>query len=244
MTECASPSVEFIPAAHARALTARIEQARQRALDRLGPAPQTRTAAYWQQLFEANAAEVLSELRNVTLSAGFVVRYRFFGERGGDLLTRPFVARSGTDIEVVRQLIDWHPPPDSLPGALSSAPTQDEQLLYRHFSFPRTSPGFFEYWLVMQELWASARWAHSHLIVCAEELSQIVAGDGWEVVHPVETYEPAVVLGDPGARLAVLVQCRLARFSISLQQIDIDAAGCLRYADSILVASGPRGYVL
>jgi hypothetical protein len=239
-----SPSVEFVPAAHARTVTSRIEVAQQRALDRLGPAPRHIDAQYWQLLFEANAAEVLAELGTVTLAEGFVVRYRFFGQRGGDLLARPFVARSGTDIEVIRQLIDWHPPPDSVAGTLANAPTRDVELLYRHFSFPPTATGFFEYWLAMQELWASARWAHSQLIVSAEELSHITAGDGWEVMHPVEAYEPAVACNDQGARLAVLVHCRLERLAISLQQIDIHADRSLRYAQPILVAIGPRGYLL
>jgi hypothetical protein len=244
MAERPTPSVEFVPAAHVRTLTGRIEAARQRALDRLGSPPREADAHYWQLLFEANAAEVLAELASVTLAEGFVVRYRFFGRRGGDLLARPFVARSGTDIEAVRQLIDWHPPPDSVAGTLANAPNQDVELLYRHFSFPPTPTGFFEYWLAMQEVWASARWAHSQLIVCGEELSRITAGDSWEVMHPVETCEPAVVRNDQGARLAVLVHCRLERLSISLQQIDIDADRSLRYADPILIATGPRGYVL
>jgi len=244
MAACASPSVEFISAAHVRTVTGRIEVARQRALDRVGPAPRDADANYWQLLFETNAAEVLAELAAVTLPEGFVVRYRFFGQRGGDLLARPFVARSSTGIEIIRQLIDWHPPPDSLALALANTPTQDVELLYRHFSFAPTAPGFFEYWLAMQELWASARWAHSHVIASGEELSHITASDGWEVVRPVEVYEPAVVLNDQSARLAVLMQCRLERFSISLQQIDISADRSLRYADPILVAAGPRGYVL
>jgi len=115
-------------------------------------------------------------------------------------------------------------------------------LLYRHFSYPHTAVGVFEYWLAMQELWASERWAHSHVIASAGDLSQITAGDGWEVLHPVEVYEPAVVRSNGSARLAVLVECPLRRFEISLQQIEIGEDQSLRYGEAVLVASGPRGY--
>ena len=168
-------SVEFIPAAHVRSLTQRVQEARQRALDRHGVPPGELLAGYWEALFEANAAEVLAVLPAVTLHPGFVVRYRFFGQRGRDLLVRPFVARSTTDVDPVRRLLDWHPPPDSVASARAGVPTQDVDLLYRHFSFPPTAAAAFEYWLAMQELWASTLWVHSHLITSAVELSQITA---------------------------------------------------------------------
>jgi len=235
-------SVEFVPAAHVRAVTRRIADARQRALDRCGPPPMSADARYWEVLFEANAADVLAALPGVVLREGFVVRYRYFGQRGRDVVVRPFVARAGTDVDPVRRLLDWHPPPDSVDAG--RGPTQDVDLLYRHFSFPPTAIGVFEYWLAMQDMWASARWAHSHLIASADELSQITAGEGWQVVHPVEAYEPAVVRSDGGARLAVLVHCRLERFEITLQQIEIGPDHALCYVSPILVASGPRGYML
>lgn len=235
-------SVEFVPAAHVRTVTQRISEARQRAVDRGGTPPAEPGAAYWEALFEANAAEVLAVVPTVTLPAGFVVRYRFFERRGSDLLVRPFVARASTDVAAIRQLIDWHPPPDSVATALAGNPTQDVALLYRHFTFPHTAAGFFEYWLAMQELWASQRWAHAHLIASAVDLNQITSAPGWEVVHPVEAYEPAVVLGDHSARLAVLVESPLGRFQVRLEQIDIGADQSLRYGEPVLVASGPRGY--
>jgi hypothetical protein len=237
-------SVEFVPAARARALTASIQEARQRVLDARGVPPRKLDERYWQSLFEANAAGVLSVLSEVTLAEGFVVRYRFYGQRGRDLLVRPFVARRDTDVDTVRQLLDWHAPPDSTASVLAGAPTQDVDLLYRHFSYPRTAIGVFEYWLAMQELWASACWAHSHLIASAAELSQITAAEGWQVVHPVEAYEPAVVRSNGSARLAVLMQCPLGRFEIRLQQVDIQADQSLRYGESVLVAEGPKGYML
>jgi hypothetical protein len=237
-------SVEFVAAEHVRAVSARVQQAREAALGRCGPASQLSGADYWERLFEANAADVLAALGSVTLPDGFVVRYRFFGQRGRDLLVRPFVARASTDVETVRQLLDWHPPPDSIASAATHIPTQDVELLYRHFSFAHTATGVFDYWFAMQEVWASARWTHSHLIASAAELSQITSGDGWEVVHPVEAYEPAVVRDNGGARLAVLVQCPLQRYEIALQQIDIGGDQSLRYGEPVLVASGPRGYVL
>jgi hypothetical protein len=237
-------AVEFIPGAQVRAVTQRVEEGRQRALDRCGVPPNRTEAAYWERLFEANADEVLAALPAVRLPDGFVVRYRFFGQGGQNLLVRPFVARSGTDISAVRRLLDWHPAPDSVAGAQIGAATQDVELLYRHFSFPRTAVGVFEYWIAMQELWASQRWTHSHLIASAAELSQITSSGGWEVVRPVEAYEPAVVRADAGARLAVLVQCPLSRFEITLQQIEVGADQSLRYGEPVLVASGPRGYLV
>jgi len=238
----AAMAVEFIPLAHVRATTARIDTARQRALDRCGVPPASPDAAYWQTLFESNAAEVLAAFPTVGITLGCVVRYRFFGQHGSDLLVRPFVARATTDVETIRQLIDWHPAPDSVAASEAYRPTQDVDLLYRHCSYEPTATGVFEYWLVMQEVWASQRWAHSRVIASAAELSQITANSGWDVVHPVEVYEPAVVWGDGTARLAVLVHCPLRSFEVSLQQIEIAADHSLRYGEPVLVASGPRGY--
>jgi len=235
-------SVEFVSATQVRDLTRRIAAARQRALDGCGTPPREPDAHYWEALFEANAAAVLAVLPSVRLAAGYAVRYRFFAHRGRDLLVRPFVARTTTDVDSVRQLLDWHASPDSVASMLGHAPTQDVALLYRHFCFPRTAIGFFEYWLAMQELWASQRWTHSHLIASAAELSQLTSGEGWEVVHPVQTYEPAVVPSNGGARLAVLVGSPLGRFAIELQQIEIGDDQSLRYGESVLVATGPRGY--
>ncbi len=236
-------AVEFIPAAHVRATTGRVEAARQRALDRVGVPPPSPDADYWQAIFEATATEVLATLPAVRITPGFVVRYRFFGQRNGDLLVRPFVARATTDVETIRQLIDWHPAPDSVASSEAHRPTQDVELLYRHCSYEPTASGVFDYWIAMQELWASQRWAHSHVIASAAELSQITAAPGWNVLHPVEAYEPAVVRSDGTARLAVLVQCPLKAFTITLQQIEIAADRSVHYDEPVLVASGPRGYL-
>lgn len=244
IVETKTMPVEFIPAAHVRTLTRRIEESRQRAIDRCGPTPPAPDAGYWERLFEANAAEVLVALTAVQLAAGFVVHYRFFGQRGRDLMVRPFVARAGTEVDMIRRLIDWHPPPDALASALSNHSTRDVELFYGHFSFPATAAGVFEYWLAMQELWAGQRWTHSHLIASAEELSQITAADGWQVLHPVECYEPAVVRSNGSARVAVLMHSPLGRFEITLQQVDIAEDHSLRFAEPILVASGPRGYLV
>lgn len=94
----------------------------------------------------------------------------------------------------------------------------------------------------MQELWASQRWAYSHVLASAGEFSQITANPGWEVKQPVEAYEPAVVRDGRSARLAVLVECPLGHFQVSLEQIDIGTDQSLRYAEPVLVATGPRGY--
>jgi len=236
--------VEFVPATHVRAVTAAIAAARQRAIDDRGVPPRDPSATYWEDTFEANAAAVLAVIPDVQLSADRCVRYRFFGHRGRDLLVRPFVARTTTDVERVRQVLDWHPPPDALATGGGGGPTQDVELLYQHFSFPDTAIGVFDYWLAMQELWASVRWVHAHVIASAAELSQITAREGWEVLHPVQAYEPAVVRADGGARLAVLVESPLQRFHITLDQIDIGPEHALRYGEPVLVASGPRGYVV
>lgn len=234
--------VEFIPAAHVRDLLQRVHQARQRAAEIVGPADQP-DLDYWERLFESNAAEVIAAVDSVKLPEGFVVRYRCFGQRGADILVRPFVARASTDVNVIRRLIEWHSPPDSMDLQQRYSPTQDVELLYRHFHFADSATGYFDYWVVMQELWASARWTHSHLIASAEELSQLLARDGWQVLHPIEHYEVAAVRSPEGARLAVLMQCPLQRFEINLEQIEIDAAHVLQYGDRIAIAAGPRGYV-
>ncbi len=237
-------SVEFIPAAHVRDLAQRLQAARQRAVDECGP-PVAGAASdeYWELLFERNAAEVMATVPAVTLPSGFVVRYRFFGMRERDLLVRPFVARAVTDVGTVRRLLDWHAPPDSRPSDAAATAARDVELLYRHFTIPRTAVGYFEYWMVLQEIWASQRWAHAHLIASASELSQITSSPGWTVVEPVQVYEPAVVLSDDGARLAVLVESPLERFAIHLDQIDIGLDQSIRYAPPVLVASGPKGYL-
>jgi len=233
-------SVEFVSSAFVRDVTARIAQARQRAVTRSGALPAQPDARYWESVFETNAAEVLTELPGVTLGSGCVVRYAFFGQHGRDLHVRPFVAHRGTDVAAIRRLLDWHPPPDAINQLV--VPTQDVALLYGHFAFPHTVSGIFEYWLAMQELWASAQWTHAHLIADAGELSTIASTEGWELLHRVEACEPAIVRTDEGARLAVLVHSPLHRFTITLQQIEIGADQALRYAEPILVAAGPRGY--
>lgn len=236
--------VDLVPAAHVRETLQRVHAARQRAGEVAGPPSRDPDNAYWERWFEANAAAVLQVVDGVTLSDGFAVRYRCYGQQGRDLLVRPFVARLDTDVAAVRRLLEWHPPPDSMSVQQRYTPTQDAELLYRHFRFARTPSGLFDYWVVMQELWASARWTHSHVIASAEELSQLTSSEGWKVLHPVERYEPAVVLSGAAARLAILMHCPLERFAIQLEQIDIDAEQALHYAEPILVASGPRGWVL
>jgi hypothetical protein len=236
--------VDLIPASHVRETLQRVHAARQRAGEVAGPPPRDPDGRYWESWFEANAAAALEAVQSVTLSEGFTVRYRCYGAQGRDLRIRPFVARTGTDVTTIRRLIDWHPPPDSMSQQERHTPTQDIELLYRHFRFARTPTGIFDYWLVMQELWGSARWTHSLLIASAEEMSQLTSAEGWKILHAVERYEPAAVIGDESARLAVLVHCPLERFTIQLLQIDIDAQQALHYAEPILVASGPRGWVL
>ncbi|GBD25205.1 hypothetical protein HRbin30_00520 [bacterium HR30] len=247
MTQSSSssdPAVEFISPAHVRTCRERIHQVRERTGARVGTAPSGFDASYWQAWFETNAEEVLEAFPSVQLVPGYRVRYCCFGQHGRDLRVRPFVARADTPVDAVRRLLPWHPPPDSMGAIERGAPNEDVELLYRHFSFPRTAQGYFEYWFVIQELWASARWAYSHVLASLDEFSQLVSSPDWQLVHPVERYQPALVRHGEAAMLAVLVHCPLNRFEVTLQRIEIDAEQALHYSEAILVASGPRGYVL
>jgi hypothetical protein len=77
------------------------------------------------------------------MNPDYVVRYRFYERRRGDLLVRPFVARATTDVETIRQLIDWHPAPDSVAPSLRGRPDRDVELLYRHFEYEASAEGCF-----------------------------------------------------------------------------------------------------
>lgn len=237
-------AVEFISPLLVQACRERIQEVRERTGARVGTTPSRFDAKYWEAWFETNATELLRAFPNVQLAPGHCVRYRCFGQQGADLRVRPFVTRIGTPVEAVHRLLQWHPPPDSMGALDSGAPNQDAELLYRHFSFPRTPQGYFEYWFVLQELWASARWAYSHVLADLNELLQLISGPDWQVVHPVESYQPALVRLDSSAVLAVLVHCPLNRFEITLQRIEIDSQQVIHYKEGILVAAGPRGYVL
>lgn len=235
-------AIEFIPAAVVRDLTRRIEEARCAAVE---PEQASRDdAPFWERVFEANAAAVLGSLSRVHLPPESAVRYRFYGRRGGDLLVRPFVAGRNTELDVVRSFIDWHPPPDSVaPG--QSGPTRDVELLYRHFRFELSPAGYFEYWVAMQELWASARWVHSRLVADADHFTELTSRGEWRVHHTPERCEPAVMMdGIAGAQLAVMVYCPLDRESVSLQQIRIGPEQDIAVTDILTVADGPRGYTM
>lgn len=237
-------SPDFISADVVRDLAIRVQAARQAATDALAATTKPHdTPAYWEAVFEANAASALSVFGRVRLPDGFTVRYRFYGRRGGDLLVRPFVARSTTDVDAIRQLIDWHPPPDATSASARSRPSRDVDFLYRHFSFERSPEGFFEYWLAMQELWASAEWIHSRVIADRAAFETLTQREGWRVDNPVERYEPALVLaGDGGAEAMVLLSSPLGRQRIDLHHIRIGADQSIEVAETIPVAQGPRGY--
>jgi hypothetical protein len=237
-------SVRHVPAEHVLQRMLGLRKARERTVQKHPAVPDPADTASWEQLFETNATEALATVPSVTLRSGLVVRYRFFGQRERDLLVRPFVARQGTDVEAVRRIIDWHPPPDSCASALAAHPTRDVDLLYRHFSFPWDERGIFDYWTVMQELWASARWTHAQVISSATELAALTAAQGWQVERAVEACEPAVVLAETSARLGVLVHDALDRHSVVLQQIEITADGAVHYGTAAVVANGPRGYIM
>lgn len=235
-------SVEAIAADVIRSIVTRVEAARQQVS---AEHPETRAeaadAATWQTVFEATAAAVLASLQRVHLADDHVVRYRFFDFESGDPRLRPFVARRGVDVEAVRSVLDWHPPPDS-PSPQRLQPNRDAQLLYRHFDFERSAEGWFEYWIAMQELWASARWIHSRVVVDGEHFAELMSGGEWQLQHEVESYAPVCVRGEGTAHLAVLVYCPVQRHTIALQRVSIDTAKVITFAEPITVASGPRGY--
>jgi hypothetical protein len=238
-------SVEFVPAAEVRELQDRIVEARRLASEEALAAKQAADdPAYWERLFESNAAAALGKLRRVQLPPDRVVRYRFYGRRGADLLVRPFVARTTTDVSTIRQLIDWHPAPDSVARSTAAAPTRDVEFLYRHFAYERSARGYYEYWIGIQELWASARWVHSRVIADGEDFAAVVKNDRWQLHHEVQRYEPAVVVGEESAQLAVLLFCPLERQSVTLHRIEIGTDQDVRFVESIDVALGPRGYLM
>ena len=221
----------------------RVARARRRASEQL---PESREHAddpgYWQRVFEANAAALLAGLERVHLADGHLVRYRYYGRRRTDFLVRPFVARAGTDVSAMLRVLDWHPAPDSV-HVSDSGSGRDVELLYRHFRFEPSAAGVFEYWLTMQELWASQRWIHSTIIADAEQFAQLTAAPDWEVERPVERSEPAVIRDGDASQIAVLVHCPLERHMVMFHRVRIAADQSIEFAESILVAHGPRGYL-
>jgi hypothetical protein len=235
-------AVEHLPPALVRDLADRLALARRRASEEV---PESRAdaddARYWQRVFEGNAAAVLGVLTRVQLAPDHVVRYRYYGRRGSDFLVRPFVVRHGTDVSAVLRLLDWHPPPDASRGERGSEP--DIELLYRHFQFEPSPAGVFEYWVAVQELWASQRWIHSTIIADAEQFAELTAGADWQVERPVERVEPAVVRDAEINQIAVLLYCPIERHNITFHRIRVLPDRSVEFAESILVAHGPRGYL-
>lgn len=237
--------VEHLAPESVRDLAERIAAARRRASEALPEARgQADDATYWQMVFEANAAAVLEVLERVRLRDGYVVRYRFYGRRGSDLLVRPFVARADTDVSAALRLLDWHPPPDA--GAVAgSREARDVELLYQYFQYPRSADGVFEYWMAMQELWASQRWIHSTVVTDAEQLAALTLGAEWHVDRPVERCEPGVVLAADGSgQLAVLVHCPIERYMVTFNRVCIHPDQSIELAETLVVAQGPRGYLI
>src|SRR5690606_25222746 len=100
-----------------------------------------------------------------------------------------------------------------------------------------------QYWLAMQEIWASLKWVHSRVIANERDFAEIVAADGWQVERKVETHHPVVLRDRDGAHLALLLYSPLRRHSISLQQVEIRRDQSIVFGEPITVATGPRGYV-
>ncbi len=236
-------AVDFVTAEFVHSLVRRIGEARANALEGFEKMPSSGAedeASYWERVLEVNAARVVDALALTRLAAGHAVRYRFYEMRGGDLRARPFVTRASTDVAAFKRLLDWHPAPDA--GVVASG--QDADLLYRHFEIDRSPAGVFEYWFAMQEIWASSRWAHSRVLATADELGQITAAEGWTVENLAEHCAPAVVSGEGSSHLAVLVYSPIGQQRIELQSIAIGEDKVVRYGAPVLVAAGPRGWIL
>ncbi len=199
---------------------------------------------YWESILEANAAAVLERLPCAALEDGYAVRYRFFERSEAELRVRPFVARTTTDVSAVRAALIWHPPPDGGLASERMRHSRDAELLYQHFSYTPSALGAFQYWLAIQEIWASGAWVHTQVIVDHAHFAEVVSGPDWQVLREVESYEPAVVRGaDASAHLATLLYSPLHRHSIAMQRIEIKPDHSVVYAEPITVAAGPRGFV-
>jgi len=241
-------AVEFVSPAFVHSLVRRVAEARTLALqgfERMPEPGSPRECAYWEAVLEANAAHVLSVLTHTRLREGFRICYRFYGNEGGDLRVRPFAARSGTDVAVFRRVLDWHPPPDARGHAGTVWKTRDVDLLYRHFTFPRTAEGVFEYWFAVEEIWASTYWAHARVLATPEDVAHFLSRPGWHAEQSVEHCAPAVVLDpDQGSLLAVLVYSPLGREIVTLEQVAILPDQSVRYIESVPVGVGPKGYMV
>jgi hypothetical protein len=236
-------AVEYLAPAQVQDINDRVARARRQASEQLPESrQQADDPAYWQAVFETNAAALLGVLQRVRLREGYVVHYRFYARRGNDFLIRPFVARAGTDVSAMMRLLDWHPPPDAARVHELSA-GRDVELLYQHFTYEPSSVGAFEYWVAMQELWASQRWIHSTVLADAEQFAQLTAAADWTVERPVERVEPAVIREVDATQIAVLVHCPLERHMVMFHRVRIPPDQSIEFAESILVAHGPRGYM-
>jgi hypothetical protein len=96
----------------------------------------------------------------------------------------------------------------------------------------------------MQELWATAQWIHSRIVVDGSHFAELTAGADWQLEQELETYEPAVIRTNDGAHIAVMMYCPLKRHSIALHRVHIDSDQRVTYGDPIAVATGPRGYFI
>jgi hypothetical protein len=153
----------------------------------------------------------------------------------------PFVTRAGSDLTIILKLLDWHSPPDAT-APTGAGVSQDVELLYRFLSYDDSATGAFQYVLAVQELWASQRWIHSTVLADAEELAQLTAGGDWRLERPVERVEPSVVRGGAdGTHLAVLIHNPLSRHTVTFHRIRIAPDRSIEFAESLLVAAGPRG---
>ncbi len=237
-------NVETLTSEEVRAAVAAVQEAHRKVGEEVpGSRHEEDDPAHWQTILEANALAVLGALDHVSIEDGFVVRYRFYERHQNEIRVRPFVARRTTDVELVRAALEWHPPPDSGTAIEKLRANRDAGLLYRHFDFTDSAIGVFQYWLAMQEIWASAAWVHTRVVADREHFAEIVTSGDWQVEQSVESYQPMVVRRGEGAHLALLLYSPLERHSIGLQQVEIRPDKSIVFADPITVAAGPRGYV-
>ena len=72
---------------------------------------------------------------------------------------------------------------------------------------------------------------------------ELTAGADWQVERPVERVEPAVVRDAEINQIAVLLYCPIERHNITFHRIRVLPDRSVEFAESILVAHGPRGYL-
>lgn len=241
MNDAGGSGVTALAVAEVRAALAAVATARAGAEAAAGAAGASEPQSL-QRLLEANAAAVIESLPGVRLADDYAVRYCVFAEAEQEVRVRPFVARRGTDVDAVRAALAWHPAPDCAPTSRRHGADRDVDLLYRHFSFASTPIAVFQYWLAIQEIWASTAWVHTTVLADASDFATIVANPDWRVEIQPDSYQPVVASDGFEHHVAALLYSPLRRHTIAMQTVTIDRERRVVFGDAVTVAVGPRGY--